>query len=117
MSWKYECLFQREMTGEPDLTSWWKNEKSGIPVGRMGYRRRTTVAGPRMECEIYPVFGRDEAERVRAARRNITPEKQKRLPDIFGECPEGKIPMFSGLDFMAGYIKAFLKQRREEGKA
>ena len=45
------------------------------------------------------------------------PAKQERLPDIFGECPEGKIPMFSGLDFMAGYIKAFLKQRRGEGKA
>jgi len=49
--------------------------------------------------------------------RPPAPAKQDRLPDIFGECPEGKIPMFSGLDFMAGYIKAFLKQRREEGKA
>ena len=44
------------------------------------------------------------------------PAKKERLPDIFGECPDGKIPMFSGLDFMAGYIKAFLKQRRGEGK-
>lgn len=79
MSWKYECLFQREMTGEPDLTSWWKNEKSGIPVGRMGYRRRTTVAGPRMECEIYPVFGREEENRLRAMKQNVTPEKQQRL--------------------------------------
>lgn len=49
--------------------------------------------------------------------RPPAPEKQKRLPDIFGDCPEGKIPMFSGLEFMGAYVKAFLEQRRGEGKA
>ena len=49
--------------------------------------------------------------------RPPAPAKQERLPDIFGECPEGKIPMFSGLEFMGAYVKAFLEQRRGEGKA
>ena len=52
-----------------------------IPVGKMGYRRRVTLAGDRMECEIYPVFGRDDEQKARAAKKNITPEKQKRLND------------------------------------
>jgi hypothetical protein len=47
----------------------------------MGYRRRITLAGDRMECEIYPVFGRDDEQKARAAKRNITPEKQRRLND------------------------------------
>lgn len=80
MGWRYEGLFEREYhPGEIDLTNYWKSEASMTQVGRMGYRRRTTLAGPRLECEIYPVFGRDDEGRARAARKNITPEKQKRL--------------------------------------
>ena len=82
MGWKYESLFQVELEPEADdLSQYWRSERSMIPVGKMGYRRRVTLAGDRMECEIYPVFGRDDEQRVRAAKKNITPEKQRRLND------------------------------------
>lgn len=80
MGWRYEGLFEREWhPGETDLSLYWRNEQSMVPVGRMGYRRRTTLAGPRLECEIYPVFGREDEAKARAIRKNETPEKQKRL--------------------------------------
>ena len=80
MGWRYEGLFEREVhPGEVDLSAWWRQEASMIPVGRMGYRRRTVLAGDRLECEIYPVFGREDEGRARAAKKNETPEKQKRL--------------------------------------
>lgn len=80
MGWRYEGLFEREVhPGDVDLSAWWRQEKSMIPVGKMGYRRRTVLAGDRLECEIYPVFGREDERKLRAARKNETPEKQKRL--------------------------------------
>jgi hypothetical protein len=80
MGWRYEGLFEREVhPGEVDLSAWWRQEQTMIPVGRMGYRRRTVLAGDRLECEIYPVFGREDEGKARAARKNETPEKQKRL--------------------------------------
>ena len=80
MSWQYEALFGRELnTDEADLTNWWRSEASAIPVGRMGYRSHITLAGPRMECEIYPAFGRADEIRVRAAKTNVTPEKMRKL--------------------------------------
>ena len=80
MGWRYEGLFESELHPEvEDLSRYWRTEASGIPVGKMGYRRRVTLAGPRMECEIYPVFGKVDEGKARAARKNITPEKQKRL--------------------------------------
>ena len=80
MGWKYEGLFETELQPEADdLSRYWRPQPSMIPVGRMGYRRSVILAGDRMECEIYPVFGREEAQRARAAKKNLTPEKQKRL--------------------------------------
>lgn len=80
MSWQYEGLFEREYKpDEMDLSQYWRSDASMIPVGRMGYRRRVTLAGPRMECEIYPVFGKEDEAKARAIRKNETPEKQKRL--------------------------------------
>jgi len=82
MGWRYEGLFITELEPEvDDLSRYWRPERSMIPVGRMGYRRRVTLAGDRMECEIYPMFGRDDEKKVRAAKKNITPEKQRRLND------------------------------------
>lgn len=46
----------------------------------------------------------------------VQEQKREKLPDIFGECPPDAIPIFSGLEFMRDYIKAFLQQRREERK-
>ena len=82
MSWRYECLFETELEPEAeDLSRYWRPQPSVIPVGKMGYRRAVTLAGDRMECEIYPVFGKDETQKARAAKKNTTPEKQKRLND------------------------------------
>lgn len=82
MSWRWEALFETELKPEADdLSRYWRSEKSTIPVGRMGYRRAVTLAGDRMECEIYPVFGKEETARARAAKKNITPAKQKILND------------------------------------
>ena len=80
MGWRYEGLFETELQPEAeDLSRWWRPQPSIIPVGRMGYRRSVLLAGDRMECEIYPVFGRDEAQKARAAKKNQTSAKQKRL--------------------------------------
>ena len=82
MAWRYECLFETEPQPDAeDLSRYWRPQPSIIPVGRMGYRRSVTLAGDRMECEIYPVFGKDETQKARAAKKNTTPEKQKRLND------------------------------------
>lgn len=81
MGWIYDSIFEREYSPKtyPDLSQYWRNEGSNLPVGKMGYRRKTLVAGPRLEVEVYPVFGREEEARARAIKKNITPEKQKRL--------------------------------------
>lgn len=82
MGWRYDCLFETELEPDAeDLSRYWRPQPSMIPVGKMGYRRSVTLAGDRMECDIYPVFGRDEMQKARAAKQNITPAKQKRLND------------------------------------
>ena len=81
MAWEYADLFDAEM--EPaDIegqVSFWQDEASSLHVGQMGYRRRITKAGPRLEAEIYPAFGKEERGRLREAKRNQTPMKQQRL--------------------------------------
>ena len=81
MSWEYADLFDAEQEpADPEgQLSFWQDEPCSLHVGQMGYRRRTTKAGPRLEAEIYPVFGREERGRLREARKNKTPEKQRRL--------------------------------------
>ena len=79
MGWKYGCLFETEFeNGQVDLTQWWRTQPSQIPVGRMGYKRSVTLAGPRMECEIYPVFGRADEMKARRAKENQTPGKVRK---------------------------------------
>ena len=80
MSWEYEALFDAEPGG--GLLGWETGDRkaAALRVGQMGYRTRTTVAGPRLEAEVYPIFGRNaEAMLRRAKKTNITPEKQQRL--------------------------------------
>lgn len=81
MAWEHEGMFDSIMwTGAEDLLSaYWKNEPSAIPVGSMGYRTRTIKAGSRLEAEVYPIFGRVKQARLRAARKNITSERQQAL--------------------------------------
>lgn len=59
----------------------WKQESTGIRRGKMGYRTRTIKAGPRLEAEIYPIFGREEEEKARRAKESLTPEKIQRHND------------------------------------
>lgn len=85
MSWEYEALFDVPVTAsQTDLTNWMDEDErkrlTNIRVGAMGYRTRTTVAGPRLEAEVYPIFGRStEAMLRRAKKTNVTPEKVQRL--------------------------------------
>lgn len=81
MSWEYEGLFDNEWTGASEdlLSGYWGSEPSAIRVGKMGYRTRTVKAGPRLEAEVYPIFGRETEKRLRAARANVTPAKMQKL--------------------------------------
>ena len=79
MSWEFEDLF--DVGAEPEaglLDSYWRDQPTEIRVGRMGYRTRTIKAGPRLEVEIYPIFGRENSGRLRAAKHNLTPEAVQR---------------------------------------
>ena len=77
MGWEYEDLFNNRVTDDGGFLS----EPSFIPVGRMGYRRRTTVSGPRIDAEVFPVFGRQQKGDLRRARHQITREAQQRAND------------------------------------
>ena len=77
MGWEYEDLFNNRMTGDGSFLE----EPSFIQVGRMGYRRRTTVSGPRIDAEVFPVFGRHQRGELRRAKSRITREAQQRAND------------------------------------
>ena len=77
MSWEYEDLFNNRVMDDGSFLS----EPSFIPVGRMGYRRRTTVSGPRIDAEVYPMFGRNQRGDLRRAKSRITREAQQRAND------------------------------------
>lgn len=82
MGWEFEGLFDQAVsTGRAGdlLDGYWLSTPSAIRVGKMGYRTKTTKAGPRLEAEIYPLFGRDAAGRLRAAKKNLTNERVQRL--------------------------------------
>lgn len=64
MSWEFEDLFNNRLTEDGGFL----NEPSFIPVGKMGYRRRTTVSGKRIDAEVYPVFGRQQVGYLRKAK-------------------------------------------------
>ena len=89
MSWEFEDLFNVRaedwymvgsdlVNGEWNAEGYWRDVTTEIRVGRMGYRTRTIKAGPRLEVEIYPIFGRESAGRARAAKQNITREAVQR---------------------------------------
>lgn len=77
MGWEFEDLFNNRLQGDGSFLE----EPSFIPVGRMGYRRRTTVSGPRIDAEVFPVFGRHQRGELRRRKRQITREAQKRAND------------------------------------
>ena len=77
MGWEYADLFNNTLTGDGGFLE----EPSFIPVGRMGYRRRTTVSGARIDAEVFPVFGRHQRGELRRAKSQATSEAQKRAND------------------------------------
>ena len=77
MSWEFEDLFNNVRTGDGGFLE----EPCFIPVGKMGYRRRTTVSGQRIDAEVYPVFGRQMAGALRKAKSQMTREAQQRAND------------------------------------
>ena len=77
MSWEFEDLFNNKLTGDGGFLE----EPTFIQVGRMGYRRRTTVSGPRIDAEVFPVFGRHQRGDLRKAKSRITREAQQRAND------------------------------------
>lgn len=78
-TWEYEGLFDSIMESDNQeadlLTDFWRKEPSAIRVGSMGYRTRTIKAGTRLEAEVYPLFGREQEKKLRAARKNRTPDR------------------------------------------
>ena len=75
MSWEFEDLFNNRRTGDGSFF----DAPCFIPVGTMGYRRRTTVSGQRIDAEVFPVFGRKMRRALRRARTgNGTSEAQKK---------------------------------------
>ena len=90
MSWKFEALFDvsdmdgltpLERQSRMDYPERWKKEKPDLKRKQMGYRTKTTKAGPRLEAEIFPVFGREAEQEAREAKRNLTPEKIQQYND------------------------------------
>ena len=77
MGWEYEDLFNNRITGDGSFLE----EPSFIQVGKMGYRRRTTVSGPRLDAEVFPVFGRHQRGELRRAKSRITRDAQQRAND------------------------------------
>ena len=77
MGWEFEDLFNSRVTEDGGFL----NEPCFIPVGAMGYRRRTTVSGPRLDAEVFPVFGRRQRGALRRAKKMITPAAQQRAND------------------------------------
>ena len=74
MGWEYEDLFNNTRTGDGGFLE----EPCFIPVGHMGYRRRTTISGPRIDAEVFPVFGRQMRGALRRAKSQETAEAQKK---------------------------------------
>ena len=73
MSWEFEDLFNNRRTDDGGFLA----EPCFIPVGQMGYRRRTTISGPRIDAEVFPVFGVGKKTALRKARSQQTSKAQK----------------------------------------
>ena len=75
MSWEFEDLFNNTWTGDGSFLE----EPCIVPFGVMGYKRRITVSGPRIDAEVLPMFGRRMRGELRRARTgNGTKDAQKK---------------------------------------
>ena len=73
MGWEFEDLFNNRRTSDGGFLA----EPCFIPVGQMGYRRRTTESGPRIDAEIFPVFGVGQKKALRRERNQQTSKAQQ----------------------------------------
>ena len=73
MSWEFEDLFNNRRTDDGGFLA----EPCFIPVGQMGYRRRTTISGPRIDAEVFPMFGVGQKAKLRRARSQQTSKAQQ----------------------------------------
>lgn len=73
MSWEFEDLFNNRRDADGGFLA----EPCFIPVGKMGYRRRTTTSGPRIDAEVFPAFGRQTRGMLRRAKSEKTPKAQQ----------------------------------------
>lgn len=81
--WEYAALF--DVPDKPTAleqamreSDWWTRRGCDLRVGQMGYRTTTTIAGDTLVAEIYPAWGRETRGQVRAAKKNLTPERIRR---------------------------------------
>ena len=75
---EYAYLFDVDgPADELEAESWWREEQITARVGKMAYRTKTIKAGPRLEAHIYPIFGREDQKKARAARSQMTSEKMQ----------------------------------------
>ena len=74
MGWEFEDMFNNIRTADGGFLQ----EPCFVPVGKMGYRRRTTVSGPRIDAEVFPVFGRRMRGALRRAKSQQTKEAQQK---------------------------------------
>lgn len=81
--WEYAALF--DVPDQPTAleqamkqSEWWTREGCDLRVGQMGYRTKTTLAGDTLVAEIYPAWGREKKRQLRAAKKNLTPERIRR---------------------------------------
>ncbi len=77
MAWEYEVLFDAEMSPGSE-TRLWSVLPSSLSAGSMGYRRHRVKAGPRMEVDIYPAFGRDDIGKLRNLKEKVSTEAMRR---------------------------------------
>lgn len=84
MAWEYEGLFEKiPETTRPmpdgEQTTFWQSTETTARAGRMQYRTATIRSGDMLEAEVYPIWGRDQSDRARRARENLTPIKQQKV--------------------------------------
>lgn len=120
VGWEYEMLFDVEDMGhmtpleqmaEMEGGDRWKTEKSGLRKGSMGYRTRTTKAGPRLEAEIFPMFGKEQENGARQAKKNLTPEKIQKYND---EKARRRLVQLMDANFGAGDLSLGLTYEGDE---
>lgn len=73
MSWEFEDLFNNRRDADGGFLA----EPCYIPVGKMGYRRKSTISGPRLDAEVYPAFGKQTCRALRRAKAQLTCKAQQ----------------------------------------